>query len=132
MSEYSNKSLEEKLEIKENTRIIIINFPLTYLATLKIPISTVIEDKLEGQFDLIQFFAHDKIEIERMFPKLKHSLKKDGTLWISWKKGSRMPGSLKENKIRELGLQNGLVDTKVILIDDIWSGLKFCYRITDR
>jgi hypothetical protein len=132
VSEYSNKPLIDKLEIKENTRIIILNSPEDYMSLLKLSGTTLLEDKLEGQFDLIQFFAQDKLELERIFPRLKQSLKSDGLLWISWKKGQRMPGSLNENKVQEIGLQNGLVDIKVISVDDIWSGLKFVFRIKDR
>jgi hypothetical protein len=129
---YSHRSLLEKLGIKENSRIILLNPPLAYPISHTIIPSSIFEEKLEGQFDFIHFFAQDKLDLERIFPKLKQSLKKDGALWISWKKGSRMPGSLNENKVQELGLQNGLVDVKVISVDDVWSGLKFVFRTKDR
>jgi hypothetical protein len=29
-------------------------------------------------------------------------------------------------------LDNGLVDVKVCAVDEIWSGLKFVYRLKDR
>ncbi len=41
-------------------------------------------------------------------------------------------GALNENVVREIVLQNGLVDVKVIAIDAIWSGLKIVYRLQDR
>lgn len=56
-------------------------------------------------------------------------------LWISWPKGAycNFVGSdLNENIIRDIGLENGLVDVKVIAVDDNWSGLKFVYRLKDR
>ena len=37
-----------------------------------------------------------------------------------------------ENVVREIGLANGLVDVKVIALDDVWSGLKFVRRVKDR
>lgn len=133
MPSYSQKLLIEKLGIAENSRVIFLNPPLTYLTSLTIPTSCVVEEKLEGQFDLIQFFAQDKRELETMFPRLKKSLKKDGQLWISWKKGRIDPFSdLNENKVQEIGLQNGLVDIKVIAVDDVWSGLKFVWRAKNR
>lgn len=122
----------EKLGIKNNSKVIFFNTPEGYISSLHLPSSVLIEKDLEGQFELIQFFAQDKQELEKNFPMLKKFLKPDGGLWISWKKGSRMPGSLNENKILEIGLQNGLVDTKVISIDNTWSGLKFVYRTKDR
>ena len=40
--------------------------------------------------------------------------------------------NLDENVVRGVGLQNGLVDVKVCAVDEIWSGLKFVYRLKDR
>ena len=37
-----------------------------------------------------------------------------------------------ENDVRAVGLAAGLVDNKVCAIDDVWSGLRFVYRIVDR
>ncbi len=34
--------------------------------------------------------------------------------------------------MRELGLAAGLVDNKVCAIDEVWSGLRFVYRLRDR
>jgi len=132
---YSQKPLSEKLGIKENSRVIFLNCPphLITLITLNIPNSILIENDLEGQFDFIQFFAQDKAELEKNFPHLKKFLKPNGALWISWKKkGPHSLGDLSENKVQEIGLQNGLVDVKVVSIDDIWSGLKFVFRVKDR
>lgn len=54
-------------------------------------------------------------------------------IWISWpKKASRQPTDLDENYIREFGLEFGLVDVKVCAIDEVWSGLKFVFRVKDR
>jgi hypothetical protein len=39
---------------------------------------------------------------------------------------------LNENLIREIGLQAGLVDDKVYASSDVWSGLRFVYRLKDR
>lgn len=39
---------------------------------------------------------------------------------------------LNENIIRQIGLNNGLVDVKVCTINEIYSGLKFIYRLKDR
>jgi hypothetical protein len=56
-----------------------------------------------------------------------------GTLWISWpKKSASLKTDLNENRIREIGLENGLVDVKVCAVDETWSGLKFVYRLKDR
>ena len=43
-----------------------------------------------------------------------------------------METDLDENVVRKAGLENGLVDVKVVSVDEVWSGLKFVYRVKDR
>jgi hypothetical protein len=64
---------------------------------------------------------------------LASTLTDEGTLWVSWPK--QTPGvrtDLNENIIREMGLKEGLVDVKVIAVDEVWSGLKFVRRVEYR
>ena len=75
----------------------------------------------------------NKEELGKILPQLKSLLNKNGMLWISWpKKASKVMTDLDENVVRDIGLQNGLVDVKVCAVDEIWSGLKFVYRLKDR
>ncbi len=54
-------------------------------------------------------------------------------LWVSWpKKASGVKTDLTDNVVRELGLSEGLVDVKVCAVDEVWSGLKFVFRLKDR
>ena len=43
-----------------------------------------------------------------------------------------METDLDENVVRQIGLGHGLVEVKVCAVDDVWSGLKFVYRLKDR
>jgi hypothetical protein len=53
--------------------------------------------------------------------------------WVSWpKKASGVQTDLNENIVRDIGLQTGLVDVKVCAVDEVWSGLKFVFRLKDR
>lgn len=88
---------------------------------------------LGQSLDLIQFFVTEREALDRNFPILKRSLSKSGMLWISWpKRSSGVKADLDEDVIRQIGLKNGLVDIKICAIDDVWSGLKFVYRLKDR
>lgn len=131
---YSKKSLVEKLGIKDGATVSIINSPDNYKKTLGLLPSRVKKSsKLQTNSDFIQFFTRSKEELKSKFPILKKSLTKNGILWISWPKGvSRIVTDLNENIVREIGLENGLVDIKVCAVDEIWSGLKFVFRIKDR
>jgi hypothetical protein len=99
----------------------------------KLPPGTRIRNNSKDSFPFIQCFCTELRDLERRFPILKKQLAPDGMLWISWPKGSsKVPTDLNENVIRDVGLRNGLVDVKVCAVDDIWSGLKFVYRLRDR
>ena len=81
----------------------------------------------------MHLFVKDVKVFEREFLKLKTSIRPAGMLWVSWpKKSSKVESDLDEGIIRKFGLQNGLVDVKVCAVDEVWSGLKFMYRLKDR
>ena len=83
--------------------------------------------------DFIHFFTMEMAELEVTFPILKQKLRKGGKLWISWPKGiSALPKDLNGNDVRRIGLEGGLVDTKVCAVNADWSGLMFMYRKKDR
>jgi hypothetical protein len=50
-------------------------------------------------------------------------------LWIAWpKKASGIVTDLTQQRVREAGLNAGMVDFKVCSIDKTWSGLLFTRR----
>jgi hypothetical protein len=131
---YSKRPLLEKLGIKAGFRMIILNPPSNYDSTLgELPPDTKRAKTLRGPLDFIHFFTRQRDELERQFPKLKRELAENGMLWISWPKGSsKVETNLNEGVVCEIGLRHQLVDIKVCAIDEIWSGLKFVYRLSDR
>lgn len=134
MAGYSARTLVQKLGIKPGYTITFINQPEDYYKILiPLPERVLIALLEEGPFDFIQCFSTDHAELEALFSVLKKKLKPAGMLWISWPKGgSVLKTDLNENSIRAIGLKNGLVDVKVIAVDETWSGLKFVYRLKDR
>jgi hypothetical protein len=40
--------------------------------------------------------------------------------------------NLSDNIVRHIGLAAGLVDVKVCAVNEVWSGLKFVFRLKDR
>ena len=131
---YSKRSLVEKLGIKPQAHLAILYAPPDYAETLgSLPDGTTPRSDLDGTFDFIQVFFEHRSELEDEFPRLKAALAQNGSLWICWRKGGAKFGTdLNENVIRDIGLANGLVDVKVIAVDQAWSGLKFVYRLKDR
>jgi len=134
MSGYSKTPLVQKLGIKPGFHLAILNAPAGYERVLvDLPAGITQSAELGHGLDFVQFFCRERAQLEQRFPELKAALKPAGMLWISWPKGtSKVPTNLNENIIREIGLENGLVDVKVAAVDDDWSGLKFIYRLKDR
>jgi predicted CoA-binding protein len=128
------KTLAEKLDIREGFRIAVVNPPEQYAQVLgRLPPGVVIVKQVEGPLDLVHFFTKSRVELEKNFPKFKKRLGSNGVFWVSWPKvSSKMASDLNETVVREVGLRNGLVDVKVISIDELWSGLKFVLRLKDR
>lgn len=131
---YSTKSLQEKLGVKENFKMTVINAPPHYFELLgQLPENVTVTSELKGPLDFVHFFTKERKELQQAFPALKRELSKDGILWISWPKiRSKVKTDLNEGFVREIGVQSGLVDVKVCAIDEMWSGLKFVFRLKDR
>jgi len=133
MAGYSGTPLVTKLGIKENSQIAFVNAPTGFVNELDLPKGVNINARASKPLDFIQLFARSKRELETRFPLQVAKLKPAGMLWISWpKKSSGVVTDLNENIVRDIGLANGMVDVKVCAVDDVWSGLKFVFRLKDR
>jgi hypothetical protein len=135
MAGYSGTPLLKKLGIKTGHSLITVGEPSSYwdwLAPLPEKVE-VIDKGARGSVDFIHLFVKERKIFEREFLTYSKILKKDGMLWVSWpKKSAKVPTDLDENVIRIFGLNNGLVDVKVCAVDEVWSGLKFMFRLKDR
>ncbi len=133
---YSGTPLIQKLGIKPGMHICILNAPQGYektLGALPTSVKNLVGLGKPHSLDFIHYFAKELVGLANYFPKLKTALAFDGILWISWpKKSAKVASDLDENIVREMGLGIGLVDVKVAAVDEVWSGLKFVYRLRDR
>lgn len=135
MAGYSGTPLVKKLGFKEGFRVGLVNPPRGFereLGTLPTDVKITV-GLLTKPFDLILLFADSQRTLQREFLRLAQKLAENGMLWIAWpKKASGVATDLSDNSVRLIGLDAGLVDVKVCAINDIWSGLKFVYRLKDR
>ena len=134
MAGYSGTPLPKKLGIKNGSRIALINPPKDFESELgELPDNVEFIKRPTKSLDIILFFVLSERALTRDFAKLATKLTANGMLWISWpKKSSGVVTDLSEQRVREIGLDAGLVDVKVCAIDETWSGLKFVYRLKDR
>lgn len=122
---YSKRSLVEKLGLKPEMVAVVINPPVNY--------EIKADSKINGEIDFGQIFVKNRIELEKLIPQFEKHLTKTGMLWVCWpKKASKIQTDLNENLLREIVLPVGLVDVKVISVDEVWSGLKFVWRLSVR
>ena len=79
--------------------------------------------------DASHIFVADSEAMQTKLQNLRDHMARDGHIWVSWPKdGSTISTDITEDTIRDMALPLGLVDTKVIDVDDDWSGMKLVIR----
>lgn len=134
MAGYSGTPLAKKLGIKEASRILLVNSPDDFESELgELPDDVVFVKRTANSIDIILFFVLNERTLARDFSKLAARLVANGMIWIAWpKKSSGVVTDLVFDSVQRIGLNAGLVDVKICAVNDIWSGLKFVYRLKDR
>lgn len=134
MAGYSGTPLPTKLGITAGARVAIVRAPDGFEDTLEpLPDGVRLRNQARGEQDVIVFFVTRRAELDRRFPVLARALQPAGGLWIAWpKRTAGVATDLGGDLVREIGLAHGLVDNKVCAVDEVWSGLRFVYRVADR
>ena len=134
MAGYSGTPLVKKLGIKPEFEIAFINAPENFVKELELPAGVPVKAISKSKdLDFILVFVKSRAALTTAFAQYCGKIKPNGMIWISWpKKASGVQTDLNENIVRDVGLAAGLVDVKVCAVDEIWSGLKFVYRLRDR
>ena len=116
----SDKTIAQKLMIKEGRSVLFRNAPHGYKSALgALPKNVTVVKALTQPVDLIQLFVANRRELEEQLPKLKVALKPDGILWITYHKGtSRIRTDINRDSINTYAQTIGLVGVAMISIDD--------------
>ncbi|MBC8032240.1 MAG: DUF3052 domain-containing protein [Pyrinomonadaceae bacterium] len=135
MAGYSSTPLLRKLGIKEGFRVAFVNSPKNFkkeLGPLPADVKLFVSN-LTKPLDLIVLFVDKESMLRGTFPVLAEKLTANGMLWIAWpKKNSKVATDLAFGDVQRIGLDAGLVDVKICAVNEIWSALKFVYRLRDR
>ena len=135
MAGYSGTPLPQKLGIKPDSKLLILNEPPAFKKALgKLPdgVTTTTSAASKGPFDVIVAFLEKPADLTARLASLPPKMAPHCGLWFSWRKGQKGPGTLSENPIREAALAAGLVDNKVCAIDEEWSGLRCVIPVAKR
>ena len=129
---YSGTPLPKKLGMKPGHRVAFPGAPDGFAGRFRDEGVEIVR-QLRHPLDVVVLFATSHAELARRLPAAKEALVDNGGLWVAWpKKASKVPTDLSFEVVQPLGLDAGLVDNKVCAIDEVWSGLRFVYRVKDR
>jgi CheY-like chemotaxis protein len=125
----SGKPLAEKIGVKAGSTLVLIDAPDRIgQALAPLPENVTLRCGNRGARETTLWFVTTRCELERRFATVAKAVG-EGTLWMAWpKRSSGAETDLSEDVIRDHAVANGMVDTKVCAIDDIWSGLRLTRR----
>lgn len=130
MAGYSGTPLQQKLGMKPGHRVVFVDAPAGFAEQFH---DVDVRARLRHPVDVIVLFVVGRRRLAERLPAAMAAMADDAGLWVAWpKRASGVPTDLDENRIRDLALDAGLVDNKVCAVDDVWSGLRLVYRLSDR
>jgi hypothetical protein len=133
MAGYSGTPLVKKLGIRSGFNVVFVNAPNGFAKGLDLTTDIEINSRSRGPLDFALLFVKSENELRVAFSQYAARLKPAGMLWVAWpKKSSGVATDLSFNSVQAIGLAAGLVDTKICAVDEVWSGLKFVFRLKDR
>lgn len=134
MAGYSGTPLAQKLGIKPDVTVIVMNEPAVYRKLLgQTAKGVTFLDRVGSGCGFIHLFTTRRSELENQLKKLRSKIADTGVLWVSWpKKSAGVPTDVTEDVIRAVALPLGFVDVKVCAVDETWSGLKLMIRRENR
>ena len=133
MAGYSGTPLIKKLGIKPGFNVALVNAPRDFARDLDLPTGVAINSRSSKPIDFVLLFVKTEKALTVGFSQYAARLNPSGMIWIAWpKKSSGVATDLSFTNVQGIGLAAGLVDVKICAIDDVWSGLKFVFRLKDR
>lgn len=137
MERYGSRSVAEKLGIKPNQKIALLDPPAHLEAIIDgLPEGVEWVEADDDRPEMGLYFVADADRVRSAFglAKRQKNLKK---LWIARRKPlgkakASVAATVSEDLVRETGIELGFVDYKVCAISDLWSGLLFARKKPDR
>jgi hypothetical protein len=126
MDRYGSRTVAQKLGIKENTSVLVIDPPRDYLRVLgELPDGAWVEEEPAAKSPVTVCFLREPGALPGVL-ETGRRLAAHSKLWICWPKGKK--AGIRENDIRTSAIALGLVDYKICSVDSTWSGLLFSLK----
>jgi hypothetical protein len=118
--------LVKKLLIKSGYRLTVQNAPEGFsLPADELPEAVEVVHTLDGSFDFVLLFVHNKAELEQHALQVLPHLKEDASFWVAYpKKSSKIKTDISRDQGWEVLQQAGYQGVSLISIDDTWSAFR--------
>jgi hypothetical protein len=122
----AQKSLAEKMYLREGHRLLLLAAPPGYAAQLgPLPKGASLVGSSAGRANWIQFFVRSRKELEQGLPATKRRLAPDGLLWITYAKGgSPLASDVNRDVIMSVAPRFGLQAVAQVAVDSDWSAVR--------
>ena len=122
----TEKTVAQKLLIKENNRLQFVNAPVELLPSLgPLPAGVTLLNDVDAQADIILLFTANQVELEQHLPGLKARLAPKGLLWVFYYKlTSKKRGDIHRDSINAYAKGLGLEGIAMISVDEDVSALR--------
>jgi hypothetical protein len=128
---YSGTPLQQKLGFKPGWRVALVGPAPDGLADRFDGL--VLRSRLRGPLDGALVFVTSQVELADRGAAALRAIVPGGSVWIAWpKKASGVSTDMTEQAVRDVLVDDRVVDNKVCAVDETWSGLRLVYRTTAR
>jgi hypothetical protein len=120
--------LVKKLRMQPGQRVLIINAPEGYIASLgELPEGVAVSEVAEGRYGFVHLFVRDSGQLDELLPAAVESAEYDGLFWISYpKKSSKVETDLSRDLFWDLtAAGTSLRPVTQVSVDEVWSALRF-------
>jgi CheY-like chemotaxis protein len=126
MERYGTRTKAQKLGIKEESTVAVIDAPRDYVSVLgEMPAGVEFHEDPEQTHPVTLWFVRDPRDYREGLRHMRGVAAKT-KLWIVWPKGAK--NGLNGNVVRECANEVGLVDYKICALGEQWSGMVFAPR----
>jgi len=126
MERFKTKTAAQKLGIVALSTVGVMYAPRDYAAVLgEMPEGVEFFEDPDAPLNVTLWFIRDSEAMLGALRRMRAWAPKT-RLWVLWPKGSS--NRFRESSIREMGIENGLVDYKICSVNDQWSGILFARK----
>ena len=121
--------LPSLLGIRPGMKVSVLNAPEGFIQKLEpLPVGVALLEQARTGLDVTIFFTTKKVELVEKLSALARGMAVTGTIWVCYPLMLEGPQVPTEEFVRLAGLEIGLTDNKLLLLDPAWSGLRLIWK----